>query len=159
MNRVNDATSADRSDELSTMNSLLETCRDGAQGFRSAAEGVEDANLKRLFQSYAQQRGEFVAELEREVKRLGGDPASSGHAAGALHRGWINIKSAVTGHDDHAVLSEAERGEDYAVKNYRQALDSGLAPELRAVVERQFMQIKEAHDHVRSLRDQHAHKS
>jgi uncharacterized protein (TIGR02284 family) len=157
MTKVNETTGTDRSDVLSTLNGLLETCRDGAQGFRSAAEGVEDTNLRRLFESYAQQRSEFTAELEREVQRLGGDPADHGHVAGALHRGWINIKAAVTGKDDHAILAEAERGEDYAVKAYKQALDSGLSADLRGVVERQSMQIKEAHDHVRSLRDQHAH--
>ncbi|HEU4697917.1 MAG TPA: PA2169 family four-helix-bundle protein [Gemmatimonadales bacterium] len=159
MDRTNDAkATTDRSDALSTLNNLLETCRDGEQGFRTAADGVDDANLKRLFQSYAQQRAEFVAELQREVQRLGGDPADHGHAAAAAHRGWINIKSAVTGKDDHAVLAEAERGEDYAVKAYRQALDSGLSPELRMIVERQYMQVKEAHDHVRAMRDAHAHK-
>jgi len=158
MTRVNETAGADRRDVLSTLNGLLETCRDGAQGFRSAAEGVQDANLRRLFESYAQQRSEFTAELEREVQRLGGDPADHGHVAGALHRSWINIKAAVTGKDDHAVLGEAERGEDFAVRAYREALDSGLSADLRGIVERQYLQIKEAHDHVRSLRDQHAQK-
>jgi uncharacterized protein (TIGR02284 family) len=158
MSRVNETTGADRSDLLSTLNGLLETCRDGARGFRSAAEGVADINIRRLLESYAQQRTEFTAELEREVQRLGGDPADHGHMAGVLHRGWINLKAAVTGKDDHAILGEAERGEDYAVRVYRQALDSGLTADLHGVVDRQCMQIQEAHDHVRSLRDQHAHK-
>lgn len=141
----------DRDDIVSTLNGLIETCKDGANGFRTAADGVEDASLKRLFASYAEQRAQFAAELERLVTSLGGSPADSGHVAGAVHRGWINLKSAVTGKDDGAVISECERGEDFAKERYQKALESTLPVDVRATVERQYMQVKEAHDHVRSL--------
>lgn len=145
---------------VSVLNELIETCRDGENGFRTAAEDLKDANVQRLFQSYSQQRAEFVAELQREVRRLGGDPDQKGHVAGAAHRGWINLKAALTGKDTHAVVAEAERGEDVAKEAYKKALDSGELPaETRQLVERQFMQVKEAHDHVRALRDQYATKS
>ena len=38
-------------DYISTLNGLIETCKDGEQGFRSAAEGVQRADLKTLFNS------------------------------------------------------------------------------------------------------------
>ena len=145
-------------DAVDVLNGLIETLKDGENGFRSASEGVEDVNLKRLFESYASQRGEFSAELQSEVDRLGGNPAEHGHAAGAIHRGWINIKAAVTGKDEGAVISECERGEDVAVRNYREALEKALPTDVRAVVERQFVQVKEAHDHIRSLERAHQKK-
>lgn len=148
----------DRDDIVSTLNGLIETCKDGANGFRTAADGVEDASLKRLFASYAEQRAQFAAELERLVTSLGGSPADSGHVAGAVHRGWINLKSAVTGKDDGAVISECERGEDFAKERYQKALESTLPVDVRATVERQYMQVKEAHDHVRSLERSHSRK-
>ena len=145
---------------VGVLNELIETCLDGENGFRTSAEELKDANVTRLFSSYAQQRAEFAEELKREVRRLGGDPDKSGHVTGAVHRGWINLKAALTGHDTHAVVAEAERGEDVAKAAFEKAIDSGDLPiETRQIVERQFMQVKEAHDHVRALRDQYAGKS
>lgn len=136
---------------ISTLNNLIETCRDGQNGFQSAAEGVKDSELKQLFYKYSQQRAGFVGELQGEVRRLGGDPENSGSVAAALHRGWIDIKSAVTGGDDKAIIAECERGEDSAVSNYREALDADLPAAIRSVVERQSTEVKKAHDQVRSL--------
>lgn len=145
-------------DAIGVLNDLIQTCRDGQDGFHTAADGVEDPNLKRLFTSYAQQRAEFTEELQREVRQLGGDPERSGHAAGAVHRGWINIKAAVTGKDDGAIISECERGEDMAKRNYQHALEETLPSDVRMLIERQYMQVKDAHDHVRSLEKAHTRK-
>jgi hypothetical protein len=48
--------------------------------------------------------------------------------SGAMHRGWINIKSLVTGKDEAAIVAEAERGEDAAVAACEQALGGSLPP-------------------------------
>ena len=142
---------ASNEEVISTLNNLIETCRDGQNGFQTAAEGVQRSELKTLFHTYSQQRARFVGELQDEVRRLGGDPEDSGSVAASLHRGWIDIKAAVTGKDDGAILSECERGEDVAVSNYRSALDTDLPANVRTVVERQFGEVKEAHDRIRSL--------
>ena len=133
---------------------LIETLKDGQEGFEQAAESVKDPQLKSLFSEYSQQRARFAVELrskaqspdERESKM-------SGSAAGALHRGWINLKSAVTQSDDHSILAECERGEDSAVEEFRKALNNGLSAPVQEIVSRQYAQIKEAHDRVKDLRD------
>jgi len=133
---------------------LIETLKDGQEGFEQAAESVKDPQLKSLFSEYSQQRARFAVELrskaqspdERESKM-------SGSAAGALHRGWINLKSAVTQGDDHSILAECERGEDSAVEEFRKALNNGLSAPVQEIVSRQYVQIKEAHDRVKNLRD------
>lgn len=145
-------------DAIGVLNDLIQTCRDGEDGFHTAAGGVEDANLKRLFTSYARQRAGFTEELQREVQQLGGEPERSGHTAGAVHRGWINIKAAVTGKDDGAIISECERGEDIAKRNYQHALEETLPSDVRLLIERQYMQVTDAHDHVRSLEKAHTGK-
>ncbi len=136
---------------ISILNNLIETCKDGQEGFRSAAEGVKNADLKTLFNTYAQQRAQFGAELEGSVRGLGGDPAQSGSVVASLHRGWMNIKSVVTGNDEAAIVAECERGEDSAVRNYREALNVDLPANVREVVERQSRAVKEAHDRIRTL--------
>ncbi len=142
---------ADNDNVISTLNNLIETCKDGQEGFRQASEGVKNSELKTLFLTYSQQRAQFAGELQNEVRQLGGDPETSSSTAGALHRGWINIKSAITGADEGAIISECERGEDSAVSNYTEALKGEVPGNLRDIIERQFAQIKEAHDRIRAL--------
>ncbi len=140
----------------SVLNGLIEICKDGEQGFRAAADGTADATLRRLLESYAQQRAEFASELQVEVARLGGVPATSDDAGGALHRGGIKIRETVSGNDDAAILAECERGEDAAVVAYREAVDQKIPDDLRTVIERQYLLVKDAHDHVRMLERSHA---
>lgn len=141
---------------ISTLNSLIETLKDGQEGFRQASEAVKDSQLKQLFSEYSLQRARFAGELQNEVIRLGeSEPEKTSSTAGAMHRAWMNIKSAVTAQDDHAILAEAERGEDTAVAEYKKAMedDSRLSAPLREIVSRQYQDVKAAHDHVKALRD------
>ena len=143
---------ADNDNVISCLNNLIETCKDGQDGFKTAAEGVDRSELKTLFYEFSQQRASFAGELQNEVRRLGGDPEKSGSVAASLHRGWIDIKSAVTGKDDNAIIAECERGEDSAVRNYKDALtDESLPSDVRTVVERQYAAVQAAHDRIRSL--------
>lgn len=144
MTRTND-------DVISTLNNLIEACKDREEGYRTAADGIEDPKFKTLFNNYAQQSAQFASELQREVRRLGGDAEKSGSFSGAMFRGWMNIKSAVTGGDESAIISECERGEDAAVKSYKDVLDDDLPVDIRAIVERQYKPIKEGHDYIRTL--------
>lgn len=149
--RENTALSND--DVISTLNGLIETLKDGQEGFKQSAEGVESSNLKTTFYELGQQRAQFVGELQTLVRELGGDPENSGSIAGTLHRGWINIKSAVTGKDEGAILNEAERGEDVAKNSYKDALAQSLPANVLNVVQNQYSAIQAAHDKVKALRD------
>ena len=93
----------------------------------------------------------MARELQDEVRRLGGDPDTSGSASGALHRGWINIKSVVTGKDDASIIAEAERGEDAAKKAYDDALRAELSGTAQTLVQQQRAHVHGTHDHVRAL--------
>jgi len=136
------------------IDNLIETLKDGQEGFKQAAESVSDPKLKSLFRDYSDQRSRFATVLQSEARRQGEtEPETTSSAAGALHRGWINLKSAITGGDEHAILAECERGEDSAVEEYKKALDDALSPAARELVSLQFPEIKAAHDRIRSLRD------
>lgn len=153
------STSQATNDEvISTLNGLIETCKDGQNGFQEAAEGVERSDLKSLFYEFGQQRAKFVGELQSLVTSLGGDPENSGSTLAALHRGWINIKSVVTGRDEKAILNECERGEDSAKAMYKTALESGLPANVLDTVQTQNTSVKAAHDRVKALRDSYANE-
>ncbi|MDQ6675999.1 MAG: PA2169 family four-helix-bundle protein [Acidobacteriota bacterium] len=146
------ATTNTNEDAISVLNDLIETNKDGEQGFRTAAESVNNTELKTLFNMYAQQRARFGSELNNEVLRRGGDPAKSGHASAALHRGWIDVKQAITGKSETAVVDECERGEDAAKGNYEDALKKTLPSDLLSLVESQYREVKAAHDKISGMK-------
>jgi uncharacterized protein (TIGR02284 family) len=146
---------------ISILNDLIETCKDGQQGFATAAKDAKDSELARALSHYSVQRGNYIRELQQRIRSLGGDPDKHGSVSGSLHRGWINLKAAVSSHEPHAVLAECERGEDAAVANYRDALQNNeLDTESRALVQRQAAGVQEAQDRIKELRDSvaYAHK-
>ena len=136
---------------ISTLNNLIETCRDGQEGFRTAAEGVSSPELKELFHRYSRQRAGFAGELRDEVRRMGGEAADGGSVTGSFHRGWMGLKAALAGEDERAVLGECERGEESALAAYRAALGVDLPAGVRVMVERQFAEVKEALQQIRGL--------
>lgn len=145
----------DQKNTISTLNDLIETLKDGQYGFKHASENVEDSDLKTLFGSYSMQRSKFAGELQQELVRLGEPaPEEGATVTGALHRGWINLKSALSGKSRHAVLAECERGEDHALSVYKKAVEGGDLPApILAIVNKQKAEVQAAHNNVRSLRD------
>ena len=143
-------------DEIeSVLNDLIETSKDGEKGFMKSAEDAHSAELKTMFAEGARRCREGARELQEQMRALGGDPEKSGSVAGAMHRGWISIKEAVSSRDDKTILEDCERGEDYAKKAYKKALEQDLPTNVRAIVERQYQGVMQNHDRVRALRDQH----
>lgn len=153
------STEMSNEDVVSCLNNLIETAKDGQDGFREAAEGVEDGELRSFFNEASQERAQFVGELQRLVANYGGDPETDGSLLGDIHRGWMDLKAAITGHDAKDILSECERGEDSAVSNYKEAMEYRLPSEVQSVVERQFQAVKTRHDQVRSMRDGFSEKT
>ena len=143
----------DNDKAISVLNSLIETCKDGEQGFKTAADGLTSLDLKTKFLQYSRERAHMSNELQAEVRALGGDPEQSGSMSGSLHRGWLDIKSAITGKDDHAIVVEAERGEDVAKTAYENALKEPLPASSQALVQLQIAKVRRAHDDVRNIRD------
>lgn len=138
---------------------LIETLEDGVKGFESAAQKLEESGrseVAREFRRFGEQRRKFSTELEALAARYGDDIDESGSVAGAIHRGWMAVKDALSGDDIEGVLDAAEQGEDHAVSEYEKALAENISAELRSTVTRQFQEVKQAHDVVRGLRNAHA---
>lgn len=145
---------AEVNDGIDILEDLIETCRDGENGFRQAAEKINDPEIRSFFLAQSTERSEFARELEAEVQRLGkGKPEHKGSAAGALHRSWMGLKEALGG-GTKAILESVEQGEDSARDAYDKALtDEDLPLSVRPLIERQAESVRLAHDRVRHLRD------
>ena len=141
---------SDRS-ERAVLNHLIETCKDAERGFRHVAEHAKNPMLKTLFLDLASQRERFAADLLPHAQRLGGANAGDGTTAGALHRTWIDLRSALSRDDADAVLHEAERGESFSRSVYRDALDGMLPPTTRELIESQFNELQKTAGRLQEL--------
>ena len=130
----------DRS-ERAVLNHLIETCKDAERGFRHVAAHATNPEVKSLFLDIASQRGGFAADLLPHAQRLGGASDAEGTAAAALHRTWIDLRSALTRDDQVAVVEEAERGEHFSLGVYKDALEGMLPPTVRELVESQYAEV------------------
>jgi uncharacterized protein (TIGR02284 family) len=132
---------------------LIETCRDGQEGYRDAAEHTQSAELKAFFNRQSLQRAKFAGELESVALRLGeSDPDRSPSIANKLHRAWFDLKQKLGG-GDVSILESVEAGEDNAKKHYQEALRADLPVDVHEIVEAQAHSVLAAHDEVRNLRD------
>ena len=144
----------DRGAVVSCLNDLIETSRDGENGFRQCAEKANDPKLKDVFLARANDCRAAIHELKRYVEQYGGSPEKSGSAAGAVHRVWLTIREGVT-NSDASILAECERGEDRAMAAYRKASKKPLPPDVHGIVHEQMQGVQRNHDLIKSLRDQY----
>lgn len=139
--------------DYTAMKDVIAACRNAEQGFRGAANAVNSPDLKRIFERYSAERGRFADDLREVAEGLGIHIDDPSGAAGAVHAGWMELKGALTGRNEHQILVETERGEDSSMRTYRQALAMNISEAVRSVLETQFAQVRQAHDRIRALRD------
>jgi uncharacterized protein (TIGR02284 family) len=131
--------------EREVLNHLIESCRDGALGFKTAAEHVSDPTLKAMFTELASKRTRVANDLLPHAQRLGGANVADGTNAGALHRKWIDIKASLTHDDTHAIVAEVARGDRFTVEAFRDAVQGLLPPDTRDLVEQQYAVFQREH--------------
>ena len=139
------------------LNDLVKINNDRIEGYNRAIKESEpsDVDMKTLYKKMADQSQHYVAELSREVVKLGGDPTNGTTNAGKIYRAWMDVKSAVTGNDRHSILASNEFGEDVAQKAYKEALtsDEALSVDVRQLIANQQASLKESHDLIKKYRD------
>ena len=143
----------DNNAQVSTINTLITTLIDSVNGYEDAASNSENQRFQQIFRERATERRQVVEQLRSEVSRLGGTPSDDASFMGQTHQRWLDLKAAVTGRDEKAIISEVERGEDYLKEKFETALNSGtLSGESRAVVERAYQSVRSGHDQVSALK-------
>ena len=144
--------SDDRKDGLGTLETLTTTLIDSINGYRDAAENADGTRFQEIFRRNADDRSRVVEELRGEIRRLGGNAPDDGSFLGATHQRFLDLKAAITGRDDQAIINEVERGEDYLKEKFEAALKVDMDPEARTVVERAYQSVRQGHDQISSLK-------
>lgn len=144
---------SEHSTEITTLNTLTATLIDSIAGYRDAAEHAESGRFQELFRGFADDRSKAAEGLRAQVTALGGNAEDDGSILGKAHRGFLDLKSAITGRDDKAIVNEVERGEDYLKEKFEMALKDGeLSPESRTVVEAAYQSVRQGHDQMSDLK-------
>ncbi|HEX8020707.1 PA2169 family four-helix-bundle protein [Mucilaginibacter sp.] len=138
------------------LNDLVQINNDRIEGYQRASKDLKDGDteLKSLFTRLIGQSQGYKLALGTEVSAFGKDIETGTTTSGKIHRVWLDVKAAFTGHDTHNVLEECEFGEDAILKAYRTALeDEDLPAYLRETISQQESELLDAHDEIKALRD------
>lgn len=141
--------------DISTLNSLIETTIDSADGYEQAASTTRDDELAQLFRRFASERRTVVADLRGHVVRLGGTPEDDGTLLASAHRMFLNLRSAFDS-DTRTAVNEVERGEDFIKEKYEQALKAELTPDVRMAIQRAYESVRSGHDTMSEMKHRYA---
>ena len=145
-------------DTLDMIQDLIQINVDSRDGLRDAVAQTENSAVTHLLKEVETERVKQAEDLVALMENNHEHARTSGSTAAAVHRAWLDIRSAVGG-GDVAIISEAERGEDKIVEAYENAMKKNPASAVSDVIHRHYRTVKSAHDRVRNLRDQLANAS
>jgi len=133
---------------------LLQKNYDAEKGFKKAITKTENDSLKEFLKRQAVKHNRFATELDKEIRSLNEHPKEEGSFTGKLSRAWMDIKVAVSGDHDEAILEECVRGEKDSAKEYEEALDENtFPPHLEEVLKKQLSDIKTMIAEVKTMED------
>ena len=139
--------------EVGILQTLTTTLIDSINGYEHAAENSENSRFEQIFRERADERREVVEDLKAAIRRLGGDPPEDGSFMGKTHQAWLDLKAAITGQDDKAIINSVEAGEDYLKEKFEAALSSdALSGEARQAVEQAYQSVSQGHDQMSQLK-------
>ncbi|MCB1041283.1 MAG: PA2169 family four-helix-bundle protein [Acidimicrobiales bacterium] len=139
-------------DTIQHLQKLTQANIDSVNGFREAAERVEDRQVAELFRCLATDRAQFADQLSQYVAINNEQPPTEGSWLASLHRVWLDLRGRLSGGDASGILAEAERGEDYIKSAYEKALKETAGSPVNDVLLHQYRVVKEGHDRVREMR-------
>jgi uncharacterized protein (TIGR02284 family) len=126
----------------------------GEKGYAVSAANADNPGLKILFKTFAQQRAKFNHQILAEIQDLGGVAKPRSSIRGIIHRGRIDIFSALTiekAERERVVLKEVLLGEKAALHAYEKTLRADLPPETREMISKQYGQVQELVEKIRLI--------
>lgn len=139
---------------VDNLQDLLEKNYDAEKGFTKAMKDAKNENLKKFLKKQAVQHNRFATELDQQLRNLNEEPKESGSFTGDLHRTWIDIKSAVSGNNDEAVLEECIRGEKASWNEYEEKLKKhNFPPNISNILQKQAAEIHNTLNSVKTMED------
>ena len=141
------------SNDVSVLNGLIKTTLDSMKGYEDAAKDAENTQYATMFADFARDRAKVATDLQNQVRALGGEAELDSSMLAAAHRTFMDLKQAITGKDDKAIIQEVERGEDHIKAKFEDAMkDGNIAPATREAITTAFASVREGHDKMSALK-------
>lgn len=138
--------------DIDTLNNLIETVIDSADGYQNAIKEAETSRFSEIFARRGAERQMLTEQLQAQVRTLGGAPEDDGTMLASAHRMFLNLRHAVAG-GDQAVIDEVESGEDHIKAKFEDALkDMEVSATTRTIIEDAYGIVKDGHDEIRDLK-------
>jgi uncharacterized protein (TIGR02284 family) len=143
---------------LELLNDLVVINNDRIEGYEKSLselkESGEHTDWEPMFLRFIDDSRRYRMQIGTEIQTLGKNIEQGTSTSGKLHRAWIAVKETFTGHDEHSLLEEIERGEDAIKDMYEDALNSEDLPAyIIDMLDEQLQEILEAHEEIKALRD------
>ncbi len=139
--------------DIKTLNSLIETTLDSADGYAEAAKDAKSDSLVTLFRARSGERRSTASTLQQCVRSLGGKPEDEGTVLASAHRMFVNLRTSITKNDNKAVIDEVERGEDHIKAKFEDAMkDKDISPHTLAVIADAYTSVRSGHDQMRNMK-------
>jgi uncharacterized protein (TIGR02284 family) len=143
----------ENSHDVKTLNSLIETTLDSAEGYAEAAKDAKSQSLISLFTQRSTERKQVASTLQQRVLLLGAEPEKDGTVLASAHRMFVNLRTTVTSNDNKAVVDEVERGEDHIKAKFEDAMkDKDVSPDTKAVITDVYTSVRNGHDQMRDIK-------
>jgi uncharacterized protein (TIGR02284 family) len=139
---------------VQTLNRLLEKNYDAESVYKNALTDTKSAKLKPYFTKQAARRSQNANELYKAIRNLNETPVEKGTATAAIFKTWMDLKTAILGKNDEAILEECIKGDIAAADEYKKVLDH---PEYlfdsKGIIRKQLNAIQETLDTIKKLED------
>ena len=140
-----------QSKQIEALNDLIEINKDRIKGYDRAVEELQDSHSVvtiNTFRKYRSDSEQFVSELSRQVRALGGQPETDSSFLGSLHRTWMDLKTSLSGDEKESALGSCIFGDEAAVKAYEDTLSPSenynLTADVSSMLQGQLSSIRTA---------------
>jgi uncharacterized protein (TIGR02284 family) len=139
---------------VDTLQELTEFVNDRKVGYERALKESKNPEFQAYYRKLSSQSTDFANELNSYIRSYGGDPERDTTIKGKFFRQWMDVKAAFTGSDENAIIGSNIYGEEWALKAYDDALQSGtLPPEIRQAIDKQKAASLKTYNDLKNMKD------
>lgn len=118
-----------------SLQTVLNYITDSRDGYKKAAETVNNTGFKRAFMARAAERGSMIRRLETAIREAGHTPEEGGTMIGTIHRNLMSVTSMVQD-DEKAAIELVDDGEERLCEKVTEVLENGqVAPKDKMMLE------------------------
>lgn len=152
VDRFEELTPHDQHNVVAALEELYQTAIDAKTLYQEAVRDVRDDDLRSLFTTLGKQRETFAGQIAAMLSRYGERTSIVPSTRGELHRIWTHFRAAMDRNDPAGMISECERGEHHAEKEWQRMVQMRMPGDVQAMLLDQLLEIRGAREALEKMR-------